>query len=129
MRARHAITVALATSLALVASAGAGSQTAIKGRVIDRTCYGPCVAPRVGMPFDGPGEVVVRRLPSHSVAARTTVADSGFRVAVAPDNYSVKVVPYPDEVVPCWVGSKKRVVLDAGEVARPKLTVSNECVR
>jgi hypothetical protein len=129
MRVRRAIAVAAALSLALAASAGAGSQTAIKGRVVDRTCYGPCVAPRVGMPFDGPGEVVVRRLPSRSVAARTTVVDSGFRVAAGPGKYSVKVIPYPDDPrPPCWVGSNKRVVLDADEVARPKLTVTNRCV-
>jgi hypothetical protein len=80
-------------------------------------------------PFDGPGEVVVRRLPSRSVAGCTTVLDSGFRVAVGPGRYSVKVIPYPDDPrPPCWVGSKKKVVLDAGELARPKLTVTNRCV-
>jgi hypothetical protein len=81
------------------------------------------------MPFAGPGDVVVRRLPSRSVAARTTVVDSGFRVAVGPGKYSVKVIPYPDEVGrPCWIGSSKRVVLDPGEVARPRLSVTNGCV-
>jgi hypothetical protein len=72
------------------------------------------------MPFAGPGDVVVRRLPSRSVAARTTVVDSGFRVAVGPGKYSVKVIPYPDEVGrPCWIGSSKRVVLDPGRGRPP----------
>jgi hypothetical protein len=115
--------------LVLVGSAGAASRTAIKGTVIDRTCYGPCVSMKVGMPFAGPADVVVRRLPSRSVAARTTVVDSGFKASVGAGKYSVRVIPYPgDPRPPCWIGSKKKVVLDSGEVARPKLTVSNRCV-
>jgi hypothetical protein len=130
MPARRAIALTAALLLIPAASAADGSHSAIKGRVIDRTCYGPCVVPRVGKPFDGPGDVVVRRLPSRSVAARTTVVDSGFRVRVGAGKYLVKVIPYPASPdAPCWRGSKKKVVLDAGEVARPMLAVSNQCVR
>jgi hypothetical protein len=129
MARRGMIVVLAGLMIATAASAEAGSRAAIKGRVIDQTCYGPCVDPPVVRPFDGPGDVVVRRLPSRSVAARTEVADSRFRVVVGPGKYLVKVIPYPDDAGPlCWIGSRKRVVLDTGEVARPKLVVSNRCV-
>ena len=129
MRAMRAIAATAVLFLALVASVGAGSRTAIKGTVIDRTCYGPCVPTKVGTPFAGPADVVVRRLPSRSVAARTTVVDSSFKASVGPGKYSVRVIPYPhDPRPPCWLGAKKKVVLDAGEIARPNLTVSNRCV-
>src|SRR5918994_1338142 len=60
---------------ATTAAKGSG----IKGRVVDATCYGPCVPGADPVPYSGEAEVVVRRLPRGRRVAELEVDESRYR--------------------------------------------------
>lgn len=128
------LALVLAALLALAAPAAAGpsiQEGTIKGRVFDRTCYGPCYIDSERRPFEGEATVEVYRVPGHDLYVSTDVEKSRFQVLVPPGSYRVRVIPYPKAdptPYPCWQGSTRRVEVAAGAVTRVRLTVENVCI-
>lgn len=112
------------------AIAGAPQKGAIRGNVLDLTCYGPCTAEPEPTPFGGPGKVVVKDLAAGERAVTHRFDGATFGIGIDPGTYRVRVIPYPAEQGPqrCWSGSKRRVVVSPGEAEVVRLTVRNDCV-
>jgi hypothetical protein len=132
---RTTLVIAAATLVAglCVASTGAaaGSQTgAIRGTVVDLTCYGPCIVERQPHPFGGPAKVVVRDIDTGERAATQRFQGSTFGIAIEPGTYRVRVIPYPADDQPreCWRGSQRRVHIAPGQAQAMRFTVQNDCV-
>lgn len=123
--------LALTTGAAASSSAGAGNgePTAIKGRVVDLTCFGPCAAGTNPRLFTGEADVLIHRVRSGKPAIRQAVEKGHFALDVKPGRYRLRVVPYPDLDPGCWVGSKKRVKVRRGHIRHVRLTVENVCVQ
>jgi hypothetical protein len=132
---RMTLMIAAATLVAglsvVSADATATPETgAIRGNVVDLTCYGPCIVERQPHPFGGPGKVVVMDVATGERAATKRFQGSTFGIAIEPGTYRVWVIPYPAEDQPheCWRGSQRRVHIAPGEAQVVRLTVQNDCV-
>jgi hypothetical protein len=110
-----------AAAPATTASKGSG----VKGRVVDATCYGPCVPGADPVPYSGKAEVVIRRLPRGGRVAELQVAESRYRKRLRPGRYLLEV----EVEGRCWEGEAKRVRVHRGEFTRARLAVVNECIR
>ena len=106
---------------ATTAAKGSG----IKGRVVDATCYGPCVPGADPAPYSGEAEVVVRRLPRGRRVAELEVDESRYRKRLRPGRYRLEA----EIEGRCWEGQAKRVRVRRGEFTRVRLPVVNECIR
>jgi hypothetical protein len=116
----------VALGLAAPAPATTGSDASgVKGRVVDATCYGPCVPGADPVPYSGEAEVVVRRLPRGGRVAALQVEESRYRKRLRPGRYRLEV----EIEGRCWEGEAKRVRVRRGEFKRARLRVVNECVR
>lgn len=123
------LTASCACALAAPAAAGpAPEYGAITGRVIDVTCFGPCVVGSHPRPFEGEADVVVSERRSGEPVARVAVEKSRYQLKVPAGRYRVVAVPYPMQDSTCWQGEPRRVTVDPGEVKRRRLQVENVCV-
>jgi hypothetical protein len=120
---------ALLAAATLPAPAVAGETGAIKGVVIDSTCYGPCMyPPPPPRRYVGDDLVVrVRRLPDYELVARVRPKDGRFRVELAPGLYRLRPVVLDGGY--CWHGQARRVHVVAGQTALVRLEVYNDCIR
>jgi hypothetical protein len=110
-----------APTAATTASKGSG----VKGRVVDVTCYGPCVPGADPVPYSGDAEVVVRRLPRGRRVAKLQVEESRYRKRLRPGRYRLEV-EIDDR---CWQSWAKSVRVRRGEFKWVRLRVVNECIR
>jgi hypothetical protein len=127
------VIVVLALLAASAANAGSASipEGTIQGKVVDRTCYGPCVIGEKPPLFNGEAIVKLRSLPDRQLVGQAKVEKGRFTLLAPPGTYRVKVIPYPkSEVGPyrCWQGSHRRVQIAASETVRVRLAVENVCV-
>jgi hypothetical protein len=123
-----ALITVIAISVQVTASAQVGNGD-IAGRVLDKTCPGPCQPGGDPRPFAGEAVVRVRSVPDHELVTTMPVVKSRFKAELAPGRYGFHVVPYPDQPKPkCWQGSVKRASVEAGKTTHLRLTVQNICV-
>jgi hypothetical protein len=117
--------VVLVAALALPPLA-AGSDSGIRGVVLNTTCAGPCAyPPPPPPPYTGDGLTVrVRHLPDGEVVAVRHPKDGRFRIELAPGLYRVRAKVDG----PCWDGEAKRVRVYGGQFTGVRLHVSNGCV-
>ncbi len=120
--------VALLAAAALPAPAVAGETGAIKGVVIDTTCYGPCMyPPPPPRRYTGDNLVVrVRHLPDYELVARVRPEDGRFRVELAPGLYRLRPVVLGGG--DCWRSQARRVHVVADQTALVRLDVYNACI-
>lgn len=111
--------------LAAPAPATAAATGGVTGRVVDATCYGPCVPGADPVPYSGKARVVVRRLPRGRRVADLRVADSRYRKRLRPGRYRLEA----EIEGRCWEGEAKRARVRRGEFTRVRLPVVNECIR
>jgi hypothetical protein len=124
-RARARSAIVCVALLAAAAPAAAEGRTALAGRVVDVTCYGPCTPESDPRPYTGPAEIVIRARDGDRVATVPT-EDGRFRKRVAPGRYRVTV----KIAGPCWEGERRLPARVArGEVERVRPAVENVCIR
>jgi len=111
--------------VAAPAPATASKGSGVKGRVVDATCYGPCVPGADPVPYSGEAEVVVRRRPRGRRVAALEVDESRYRKRLRPGRYRLEA----EIDDPCWESRAKRVRVRRGEFRRVRLPVVNECIR
>jgi hypothetical protein len=112
--------------LAAPAPATTGSKgSGVKGRVIDATCYGPCIPGADPVPYSGEADVVIRRLPRGRRVAELQVDESRYRKRLRPGRYRLEA----DVEDRCWEGEAKRVRVRRGKFTRVRLPLVNECIR
>jgi hypothetical protein len=114
-------------SASMPAGAGAGTETGIKGVVLDTTCYGPCrYPPPPPPPYTGPGLTVAIRTVDGKLVARLHPKDGRFQVAEPPGTYRVRARVGTDPS--CWRGEVKTVKVQWGTITRVRLHVANACI-
>jgi hypothetical protein len=129
VRRRIAILFALVAlgAVSIPPGAGAGTETGIKGVVLNTTCYGPCRYPPPPPPlYTGPGLTVAIRTVDGELVARLHPKDGRFQVAEPPGTYRVRARVGTDPS--CWRGEVKTVKVESGSVTRVRLHVYNACV-
>jgi len=104
------------------------TESRLTGKVLDVTCPGPCRPGLNPRPFLGEAVVVVRRRGEPHPVATVPIEAGHFAVALRPDRYQVRVVPFPEQQPSCWEGSAQRVRLVPGQVTEIELTVLNRCI-
>jgi hypothetical protein len=103
----------------------AGSDSGIRGVVLDTTCYGPCQVDQQPEPYTGPGlTIVVRRISTGEVIRRLSPKSGRFSNQLRPGAYRV-IARVEGE---CWEGEAKRVGVKAHEFTRVELHVGNRCI-
>lgn len=126
IRRRLVFTIVVA---ALVPSAFANARetSGFKGRVLDVTCYGPCIyPPPESPPYTGEGLTVsVKTLPERVPVAKLHPTDGTFQLEAPAGLYRVRA-RFRDE---CWRGQRRRVQVPDGDYARVTLRVYNDCIR
>lgn len=102
------------------------SQGAIRGVVLDTTCWGPCAYPPPPAPrYSGDGLTVrVRSAPGLALIATLHPKDGRFRVALPAGLYRV----WAGVGGGCWTGEAKRVRVLDGSLGQVRLRVHNACV-
>ena len=125
----HASLSLVVVALVLFASAPAASQSedsGVKGRILDVTCYGPCMVdgddPR---PYAGEARIVAKRASNGRRAGSDDVDASRFRIDLAPGRYRVRVKI--DD--PCWVEDSEEVKVTEDDFDRIRLEVGNGCIQ
>jgi hypothetical protein len=109
------------------AGAGAGTETGIKGVVLNTTCYGPCrYPPPPPPPYTGPGLTVAIRTVDGKLVERLHPKDGRFQVAEPPGTYRVRARVGTDPS--CWRGEVKTVKVQSGAITRVRLHVANACI-
>ena len=125
---RLALLASFMIVIAIPASAQAGTG-GIAGRVVDKTCPGPCEPGRDARPFAGDAVVRVRSVPDRELVTTVPVKKGRFHAELSAGLYRFHVIPYPDQPKPrCWQGSAKRAGVEAGQTRHLRLTVQNICV-
>jgi hypothetical protein len=123
-----AATSAAALAALLSAPAGAASPSGVKVRILDTTCYGPCVVDQTEFPlYDGEATVIVRKLATGPRVAAIAVYDGRARKRLAPGRYELEA-RIAESRRPCWEGDTATVRVREARFARVRLRVANTCI-
>lgn len=108
-------------------SASPAAPSGVKVRIVDTSCYGPCVEGAEHPLFQGEATVTIRDLGIDRRVAKVTVDDGRFRKRLRPGRYLLK----PAVVEPgrrCYEGETDEVRLRGGGFERARLEVFNTCI-
>jgi hypothetical protein len=128
--------LALPVTAALVAlfsgSATAADMAVLRGKVLNDTCYGPCVVDQQYPPYTGEGlRVGIREARSGNLVKVLHPTDGTFRASVPRGRYLVRASVVGQEGpgnYNCWQGDSQTVRVPAGKTTAVELTVTNTCI-
>jgi hypothetical protein len=127
-RAAPSIVIGVIVAVLAVAAPGTSARAhrgKLKGKVVDTTCYGPCVVHSEPPLYTGEVRVVITRVRNEERVATLGPEAGRFKLHLRPARYELAPSFGED---PCWQGPSVRARVRRSRVSRVRLEVENACV-
>jgi hypothetical protein len=125
-RAAASISLIVAALAVSLAAASALAHTAkLKGKVVDTTCYGPCIVHANSPLFTGDVRIVIRRVADGKRIREVTPDGGRFGLRLRPARYEV-TPKFEDD--PCDEGAPVTTRVRRSQVNKVEIDVHNRCI-
>jgi hypothetical protein len=124
-RAAASITLIVAAlALALAATPALAHRAKLKGKVVDTTCYGPCIVHADSPLYTGDVRIVIRRVADRKRVTALTPEAGRFGLRLRPARYELT----PKFEDPCGQGAAVTTRVRRSQVNKVEIDVHNRCV-
>lgn len=116
--------IVVALALALAAPSALAHKARLKGKVVDTTCYGPCIVDSNPPLYTGDVRIVIRRVADRKRIKAATPDAGRFGLRLRPARYELT----PKFEDPCGQGAAVTTRVRRSRVNKVEIDVHNRCV-